>query len=94
MSQEFPEVSTWLNETPRVIAFASAMPNAPDWLTRPIARGAGGGTGMMSIKVTAAPTSALTMPTVFGPSNAMPLSRAIAARRLCSATLSARPVSA
>src|SRR6516162_7833758 len=38
MSQELPEVSTWLNDTPRFTACASAMPSAPDWLTRPIAR--------------------------------------------------------
>src|SRR5439155_24710731 len=87
-------VSTWLNDTPRVTAWASAMPKAPDWLTRPIARPAGDGTGVMSIKVIAAPTSALTMPTVFGPNSAMPLCCAIAARRFCSALRSALPVSA
>jgi hypothetical protein len=94
MSQELPEVSTWLNDTPRVTACASAMPSAPDWLTSPIARRAGGGTGVMSIKVIAAPMSALTMPTVFGPKSAMPLSCAMATTRSCSATRSARPVSA
>jgi hypothetical protein len=94
MSQELPEVSTWLNDTPRVTACASAMPSAPDWLTRPIARRAGGGTGVMAIKVIAAPHSAFTIPTVFGPKSAMPLRCATAAMRACSAMRSARPVSA
>ena len=35
-SQELPDVSTWLNDTPRTTACASAMPSAPDWLTMPI----------------------------------------------------------
>ena len=51
-SQELPDVITWLNDTPRTTACASAMPSAPDWLTMPIACRLGGGIGVMSMKVT------------------------------------------
>ena len=93
MSQLLPEVSRWLNETPRAEAWPSEKPSAPDWLIRPMLRRPRSGGGASVMKVMMHSRRVFTVPMQFGPTIRMPLSREIAASRSCCATRSGRPTS-
>ena len=93
-SQLFPPVSTWLTDTPRSIAWPSEKPNAPDWLTMPTACDPNARRPGTPENVSPAPLTKFITPIVFGPTSRIPDARATSTIRACSATRSARPVSA